>query len=93
MQAICMGSLDNRELWLQVEEAGNIVQSCKKYLQSHRSRLAAELLDDASILLRKHIQEVIAALCTSSTPISRPSSLHYSFNFVLHGKIFAPCSC
>ena len=75
MQAICTSSLDNRELWLQVEEAGNIVQSCKNFLQSYSSGLAAELLDDASILLSKHIQEVIAALCTSSTPIGRPSSL------------------
>ena len=76
--------LDNRELWLQLEEAYNIMQSCKKFVQTHSSRLAAELLDDASTLLRKHIQEVIAALCTSSTPIGRPSSLQlYCFNFVL----------
>lgn len=84
MQAICTSSPDNRELWLQLEEAYNIAQSCKKFVSKHSSRLAAELLDDAGILLRNHIQEVIAVLCTSSTPVGRPSSLQaYCFNFVL----------
>ena len=61
MQAIFTSSLDNGELWLQVEEAHNIVQSCNKFLQAYSSRLAAELLDEASILLSKHIKEVISA--------------------------------
>lgn len=84
LQAICTSSLHFGELQLQVEEARNIVQSCKKFLRSHSSLLVAELLDDASILLSKHTQEVNAALCTSSTPVACPFFLQFScFNFVL----------
>ncbi len=69
MQAICTSSLDNGELWLQVEEAHNVVQSSKKFLWSQSSRLAAELLDDASILLSKHIQEVTPCCFSCPYPI------------------------
>ncbi len=84
MQAICTSSLDNGELWLQVEEAHNVVQSSKKFLWSQSSRLAAELLDDASILLSKHIQEVTPALCTLSTLAAFPALIQlFYFNVVL----------
>ncbi len=84
MQAIGTSSLDNGELWLQVEEAHNVVQSCKKFLWSHNSRLAAELLDDASVLLSKHIQEVTPALCTLSTLVAFPAFMQLLyFNVVL----------
>jgi len=84
MQAICTSSRDNRELWLQLAEAYNIMQSCKKFVQTHSSRLAAELLDDASILLSKHIQEVTPALCTLSTLAAFPALIQlFYFNVVL----------
>jgi len=83
LQALCTSSLDNGELWLQVEEAGNVVQSCKKFLQSHSSQLAAELLDDASILLSKHIHGVIAALLHHSLCCSSCLPQNFHFDFVL----------